>query len=168
MNVRDWARQARIVLLTVACSLATGPSGAQQNVATAQKTLQAAFEAYNAKDYETFTTLAMQAADLNPHSVATRYYLARGYALTGETDKALEVLEYLAALGVDYGYAEHANFESLRKNAEFKSLTSDLADKLTPRINGRHRYTIDQLGIIPEGIARDPGSDRLFISCICQ
>lgn len=164
MTVTLSSRCACLLLTALAVISALRPAAAQQQVVEAQETLRAAFDAYNDEDYESFTRFTKQAATLNPHSVATRYYLARGYALTGQIRSALDVLGYLARIKVDYGYADHQNFSTLRDHPEFRTLTATLAEHLTPVIRGKHRYTIDQLGIIPEGIARDPATNRLFIS----
>ncbi|MBT8079352.1 MAG: hypothetical protein KJO31_12305 [Gammaproteobacteria bacterium] len=150
----------------VAASIILHPpiAHAQSDIDAAQVELREAFAAYNAKDYEAFVISVKKALALNQHSIATRYYLARGYALTGQIDQALEVLGYLVSRNIDYGYAEHRDFESLRGDPRFARLITELAERTSPVINGLHRYTIDQLGIIPEGIAHDAATNRLFLS----
>lgn len=137
---------------------------AQEGAADAQDHLRQAFEAYGENDYDSFTSSLETAAGLNPFSLATRYYLARGYALSERPEQALDVLEKLAAMKVDFGYAQHRDFESLREHPRFIELIERLDADTQPIINSTHRYTMDQLGIIPEGIALDPATDRLFIS----
>jgi len=149
------------VLLLAALSL---PAIAQDGAAQAQKHIRLAFDAYNSHDYAQFTEALETATNLNPLSLATRYYLARGYALTGHPDKAMDVLEQLAKLNVDFGYADHRDFESLRDKSRFEKMVAQLESRTVPIVNGEHRHTIDQLGIIPEGIAVDPATKRLFVS----
>lgn len=160
----------RFLILAIASSVAAGIilhppiAHAQSDIDAAQVELRAAFAAYNAKDYEAFVTTVEKALALNPHSIATRYYLARAYALTSRIDEALDALGYLASRNIDYGYAEHRDFEALRSDHRFARLIAELAERTSPVINGLHRYTIDQLGMIPEGIAHDAATNRLFLS----
>ena len=139
-------------------------AGAQDGAAAAQGHLQTAFEAYNEHDYAGFTASLETATQLNRHSLATRYYLARGYALTGRPDDALTILEELARKKVNFGYAQQKNLESLHDNPRFVALLAQLEIELTPILNASHRHTIDQLGIIPEGIAIDQATNRTFLS----
>lgn len=137
---------------------------AQVDAAAAQGHLKTAFEAYNERDYAGFTASLETATRLNRQSLATRYYLARGYALTGRPDDALAILEELARKKVDFGYAQQKNLESLHDNPRFVALLAQLEIELTPISNAGHRHTIDQLGIIPEGIAIDQATNRTFLS----
>ena len=149
-----------VFLLLPLCHTADAQNGA----AAAQGHLQTAFEAYDERDYAGFTASLETATQLNRHSLATRYYLARGYALTGRPDDALNILEELARKKVDFGYARQKNLGSLHDNPRFVALLAQLEIELTPILNASHRHTIDQLGIIPEGIAIDQATNRTFLS----
>lgn len=121
-----------------------------------------AAEAYRGGDYEAFTLATEKALELNPASLATRYNLAAGYARTGRHDDALRELQALAAARTDFGVARDEDFESLHGTPAFEALLAELQTSLAPINNSRHRFTIDLLGLIPEGIAIDVATNRTF------
>ena len=163
---RTMSIPVRIVIFVIAHVLfvCTPTAFAQDGATEAQEHLTRAFEAYNVRDYAGFTASLETATELNPHSLATRYYLARGYALTDRPSEALDILEELARKKVDFGYAQQQNLESLRDSPRFAAMLVRLEIDLAPINNSTHRFTIDQLGIIPEGIAIDQATNRTFLS----
>lgn len=144
--------------------LAETPTLAQGDVAMAQIHLRAANDAYRQADYETFTAELETALALNPHSIYTRYNLACGYARTGHHAKAKSILRQLVDWRIDFGYADDVDLASLHDDPDFAELNKSLEQKLTPVRSSRHRFTSEQLGLIPEGIAIDITSGRMFIS----
>ncbi len=137
-------------------------SGAEIDAAGAQQHLRDAASAREAGDDAACTRALEAALQKNPGSYYTRYALARGYARTGRPDQALAVLEQLAAARVDFGVAADENFAALRELPRFKELLATLEAATRPVSRGRNRYTFDRLGLIPEGIAGDPATGRLF------
>jgi sugar lactone lactonase YvrE len=136
--------------------------GAQEGVQEAQERLRAAAVAREAGDYNVYVTHLEAALALNPASLRTGYNLARGYALLGEKEHSLERLARLVDLGVDYGIREDPDLAALRAEPAFEELLRRLADKVEPIARSRHLVTIDEWGLIPEGIAHDPASGRTF------
>jgi hypothetical protein len=142
---------------------ATLPAVAQSGAAAAQDHLRAATQAYRNGDFEGFTESLEMAAALNPFSLYTRYNLACGYARTGREEEALDILQQLVAARIDFGMADDADLESLRDNPEFTRLVADLEQRVQPVLSSKHRFTLDELGLIPEGIAYDTNSRRIFL-----
>lgn len=140
------------------------PAMANGDAAAAQVHLRAASESYQAGDYEGFTESLEAALKLNPHSIHTRYGLARGYARTGRHTESLQMLHELVELRIDPGMAEDEDLASLRGDPRFAQLLAVLEQKLEPVRKSRHRYTIEQLGLIPEGITIDAATNRMFLS----
>ena len=135
---------------------------AQHAVEQAQAFLQAANASYQAGDYQGFVSELEQALALNPASLFTRYNLACGYARTGRADEALDLLSGLVRARVNFGMAEDPDLESLRGRPEFAAMVAELEAGIVPVSASRTRYTTQQLGILPEGIAADPATGRLF------
>ena len=135
---------------------------AQNPIAESQVHLREANEAYRDADYGSFTRSLEKALELNPASFTTRYNLACGYARTAQPDKALELLRGLVDARVDFGMALDPDLESLRDLPEFRALVAELEASIVPVINSTPRYTVEQLGLIPEGIAFDAQTGRLF------
>ncbi len=139
-----------------------GGAGAQPDPAAAQPLLRQAHESYQAGDYVAYTRALETALELNSGSYYTRYSLAGAYALTGEADKSLDLLERLTAARVDFGLAGNADFVSLRALPRFRDLSARLEANTRPTGRGRQLHAFDQLGLIPEGIGHDPTTGRLF------
>lgn len=154
-----------VFLFSLCCLLSASlPTLAQGDVAKAQLHLRAANDAYRDADYRAFTAELETALALNPHSVYTRYNLACGYARTGRHAEAKNILRQLVDWRIDFGYADDEDLASLRDDPDFAELNEALARKLTPVQSSRQRFTSQQLGLIPEGIAIDATTGRMFVS----
>lgn len=150
-----------LACIVLVCLSASGNS--TEGVLRAQASLRAANAAHEAGDLLQFRSHLEQALELNPASLATRYNLACAYALTQQPAQALQLLRQLADLGVDYGMAGDPDLASLRDEPAFQRLLARLHDKLKPVTSSSHVVTIDEFGLVPEGIAGDSGSGRLFL-----
>jgi len=77
---------------------------------------------------------------LHPRQMSVVISIARAAALQGKHKKALNALTYAASQGFDWGDAllQEKAFESIRNNAQFKSLVASMdrsSDRLTPTRN---------------------------------
>jgi DNA-binding beta-propeller fold protein YncE len=145
------------------CLLCTGlPAAAQTDAAAAQGHLRAATQAYRDGNLEGFTASLEEAVALNPFSLPTQYNLACGYARTGRGDEALAILRGLVAARVDFGMADDEDLTAIRDQPAFRQLVATLEENTTPVHVSEHHFTVDQLGLIPEGIAFDANSGRYF------
>jgi hypothetical protein len=154
--------RTKCLALFIIASAFSAPVLAQGDVAAAQIHLREAGQAYRDGDFDAFVKSLEAARDLNPFSLATRYNLACAYARTGREADALLLLRGLVAERVDYGMENDPDLESLRGLPEFPALLAELEKNLTPVANSTHEFTIEQLGIVPEGIAIDTATSRTF------
>ena len=153
-----------VYIAAVICLLlASLPTAAQTDAVAAQDHLRAATQAYRDGDYEGFTTSLEQAVALNAFSLYTRYNLACAYARTGRDGEALKILRQLVGQRIDFGMAEDPDLESLHDNPEFVRLVNELEQRVQPVLVSEHRFTVDELGLIPEGIAHDAQTGRIFL-----
>jgi hypothetical protein len=153
----------RIALLTTALCLVCSPAWSQSDVAAAQVHLREAGQAYQDGNFDAFARSLETASKLNPFSLATRYNLACAYARTGEPEKALVLLQSLVDARVDYGMANDADLESLHGTTAFADLLGDLEKNLQPISVSSLEFTIEQFGVVPEGIAIDTQTGRTFV-----
>ncbi|MCP4873830.1 MAG: DUF2961 domain-containing protein [Proteobacteria bacterium] len=81
-------------------------------------------DAYRCDDYDTALTLLEELIELEPDSVYASYNLACLYALKGEQDKALHMLETAIELGFEeLAFARHdPDLTSLREHERFRKL----------------------------------------------
>ena len=76
------------------------------------------------------------------------------------------MLEKLAEKGIDFGVDQDRDFESIKSNKRFKHIISIL-DRYRKTINNsKVAYILDERDLLPEGIAYDPVSKRIFLSSI--
>lgn len=154
----------RVVLVAAVTVLVIAPATRGQDgpIAEAQRHQQEGMAAYQEGDYEGFARSMKRALELNPSSHATRYNLACGYARTGREAEALDLLQELARQKVDFGMAQDPDLESLRDEPRFQELVAFLEESIVPISNSTLRLRVEQLGLMPEGIAADPRDGRLF------
>lgn len=153
----------KVIALTALIGFLSIPSWAQTDVAGAQTHLREAGQAYRDGDFAAFASSLETARNLNPFSLATSYNLACAYARTDRHDEALGLLGELVDARVDYGMANDPDLEVLHARSEFSALLTRLEENLEPISNSSHHYTIEQLGIVPEGIAIDTETSRTFL-----
>lgn len=135
---------------------------AAADINRAQELRREAAEHHAEGDFEAYTTRMAQALAANPASRATRYDLACGYALTGRPEAAMSLLEGLAAERIDFGAAGDEDFASLRGRTDFRALLGRLQTVLRPRGASRAVGGLERPDIIPEGIAADSRTGRLY------
>lgn len=154
---------AKNALLAIALCLLCTAAWSQSDVAAAQVHLREAGQAYQEGDFNAFARSLETASELNPFSLATRYNLACAYARTDEPEKALRLLQSLVDARVDYGMANDSDLASLQQNPAFTELLGDLEKNLQPISASSLEFTIEQLGVVPEGIAIDTQTGRTFV-----
>jgi hypothetical protein len=90
------------------------------------------------------------------------YVLARYLGRTGDTERAVELLERLRDTGWDYAL-EHHDFEALADDPRFRAVETALAER-EPRVgDAREEFTVGQQGLLSEGMAWDEESGRFFV-----
>jgi len=78
------------------------------------------------------------------------------YALNGRPDEALDVLERVAKMGFDYPAAKDENLLSLRGSTRFPAVIERFAENAQTTGNPVLAFTLEESGLIPEGLAWDP------------
>ncbi|MCP4704082.1 MAG: hypothetical protein GY865_05690 [candidate division Zixibacteria bacterium] len=123
-------------------------------------------QAYQAGDFESFKNSFIEANKLRPTNPAIIYNMACGFALTGDDEKAVDLLKILADKGIDFGVDQDSDFNSLKDNKGFGEIINKL--KLIRRTINRSTiaFTIPEKDLIPEGIAYDRNNNRIFLSSI--
>ncbi|HDS01807.1 MAG TPA: hypothetical protein ENO22_01945 [candidate division Zixibacteria bacterium] len=119
-------------------------------------------EAYQNQDIEGFVTNTELALKHNPHSATMIYNLACGYALLDEVDTALAILKELALMGIDYGIEDDPDLEAVRQRPEFNEVREIYEETLRPINNSKILYEFPRIDLLPEGIAYDSKSGRIF------
>lgn len=137
---------------------------AQNPVLASQDSIQRAIAAWQAEDFETAAEALEQARAQNPESLFTRFSLARAYARLERRDDALTILEGLAKQRIDMGVSEQADFEVFAGDPRYQAFADNLAEATQPVLASEPHFELRELGLIPEGIAYDADTGRLFFS----
>jgi hypothetical protein len=135
-------------------------------VAESRRLQQEAIAAFKAKDFSVFLEKIQAAAALRPQHPSMQYQLAIAYAFNGRSDAALDTLEGVAKMGFDYPAAKDENLAALRASPRFPAIVERFATNARPIGSPLLAFTLDQSGLIPEGLAWDPRSQRHFVSSV--
>ncbi|MGE5679782.1 MAG: TPR end-of-group domain-containing protein [Bacillota bacterium] len=124
------------------------------------------FEAYQKKDYPGSVENFKKALKLNPSSIGTWYNLACAYALNGDKDQAIALLNNLLDKGQGLDAENDGDFSSIRDTKEFKVILERIKKAKTPVNSSQRAFIVKEKDLIPEGIAYDEKSGSFFLSSI--
>ncbi|MET0618936.1 MAG: SMP-30/gluconolactonase/LRE family protein [Thermoanaerobaculia bacterium] len=94
--------------------------------------------------------------------------LAKARALTGDADGATAALSRAVALGYGAGADTDPAFGSLADRPAFRALLPSIVANGRPVGSARVAFTLNEADLIPEGIAWDPGTRRLFVGSLAK
>ena len=153
--------------IAVALLLAvTAAAAFADDLADSRKAYQAALAAYEKKDYRGFLENVRAASALRPQHGTLLVRYAAALVLTGQREAALAALERVAGMGLVYAVGEEADFASLRGQPRFEAVVKRFEGNAKPVGVAREEAAIEELGLIPEGMAYDVRSRRLFVSSV--
>jgi hypothetical protein len=123
-----------------------------------------AMEAYRAKNAAVFLEKVRAAAALRPKHPTLQYQLAVADAMNGATDDALAILERIAEMGFVYNPQSQPELSALASSPRFAAIVERFASNAKPAGTPKDVFTLDEKGIIGEGLAFDAKRDRFFVS----
>ncbi|MCI0603049.1 SMP-30/gluconolactonase/LRE family protein [bacterium] len=129
---------------------------------TAAEYFQQANEAYEKKDYVSNVRLLEKSIEAGADHPMIFYFLARGYALTGNRDAAVLWLNKIADLGVFLQPEADEKFASIHKSRKFETVVKRFQDNLKPTDSSKPAITMKDKDLVPEGIAYDPADQRFY------
>jgi len=124
--------------------------------------------AYNEGDMQGFLDAMLELETLRPHQWSILYNVAAGYALTGETDRAIEKLETIAASGLYIDIAEDSDFASLADHPLYDALIAAMAALIGPQGESALVHEFNLAGVMAEGLAVDEANDTVYVSSVRQ
>jgi sugar lactone lactonase YvrE len=130
---------------------------------------QAAAQAKAGDDAGLHATLVRLAPAL-PGSATVAYHLAASAAKLGHPDEAVATLTRLADAGLAYDLARDDDFTSLVERADFQAVRERLRANKGPVGTPLRVMAFDTADWLPESLAWDAGTKRLFVSDVrhCQ
>jgi len=134
---------------------------------TQSRKLQAeALEAYRTKNAALFVEKARAAAARRPKHPTLQYQFAIALAMNGMDDEALAVLERLAAMGFIVKPQQQPEFAHLAASPRFTAVLDRFAANAKPIGAPEAAFTLDEKGIIAEGLAFDAKRSRFLVSAV--
>lgn len=156
-----------ILVAGVAASLGWSTAIASEDPPkTARYYRQQAAVAYKAKDYAAAIENFKKAVEIIPDHPTLHYNLACVYALTGRKGEALSSLAKIAEMGLVMPAEKDTDLNSIKDTAEFKSILKRFETSRTPLIKSSTAFTINEKGLITEGLAFDPVDETFFVSSV--
>ena len=104
----------------------------------------------------------------NPSDSAWLFFLAREQARAGDAKAATASLRKLATMADGYLPSRFDGFEKVWNDAQFTQAVQALEAKL-PRLDyAPIAFTVDDPGLIPEGLAYDPQAQAFYLGSIAE
>jgi hypothetical protein len=125
-----------------------------------------AIEAHRGGREDVFLAKIQAAAALRPQHPSLQYQLATALAVNGHPDDALSTLERVASMGLIYKPETAREFASLKDSPRFRSVNERFAANAQRQGTPSAAFTIDQPGLIAEGMAYDAKTKRFFVSSV--
>jgi sugar lactone lactonase YvrE len=129
---------------------------------TAAEYFQQANEAYEKKDYAANVLLLEKSIEAGADHPIIFYFLARGYALTGNQDAAILWLNKIAELGVFLEPGKDPQFASIHNSPKFEAVKKSFQENIKPTDHSKPAITIADKNLVPEGIAYDPSDQKFY------
>ena len=155
-------RRVRVALvacaLLAAATVAAEPRWAELN--------REARDAVNAGDYPKLRTRLAELAPLMPGNVRVVYNTAAAAAHLGDIPAAFEGLDALCNMGLVFDLGSDADFDSLHGTPRYEAALQCMTRNAQPITHAHLWRALDEPDLLPEDIAYDPTSQRLFVSSI--
>ncbi len=123
-------------------------------------------QAIGANDYRKLYTTLVELSPLMPGNVRVAYNMAAAAARLGDTTAALEGIGELCSMGLVFDLDADTDFESLHGSAQYDAARRCMARNEQPVTHAHLLKVLDEKDLLPEDIAYDPKSRRVFVSSI--
>lgn len=128
---------------------------AQQRPLTVDQLVAKAQQAYEQKDYDGYLSYLQKLYSHRPYSGEVMYQLAKAYALNENPKQAFSMLMTLQKQGLAFDLEVDADFANIAKYDLFEFLSKYLASNGEPFNQAPVAFTLDEKGLLAEGIAFD-------------
>lgn len=152
-----------ILSILAAYMAGLGAAAARQSVG---ELIGQANAAYEAGDFAGFRDRIEELVLLRPYSAPIRGALARAHVLTGNSERAMEILEAIAAEGLIANAAAEGDLAPLAAHPRHAALMARLAANAEPAGVSEIAAELPEIGLLPEGVALDPASGAMFLSSV--
>ena len=125
-----------------------------------------AVDAYQQSDFDAFGAVVDDMLELRPDYPDALYFKAIFQARTGTSELTLKTLQRLAAMGLDYPVADDADFEQLRGNEVFSTVTKRFRGNRAALGEAAIALTLSDRDFLLEGIAFSPDHQAFYLGSV--
>ncbi len=125
-----------------------------------------AVDAYQQSDFDAFGAVVDDMLELRPDYPDALYFKAIFQARTGKTEPAVETLQRLAAMGLDYPVADDADFEQLRGNEVFATVTKRFRGNRAALGQAAIALTLSERDFLLEGFVFSPDHQAFYLGSV--
>ncbi|MBV9957112.1 MAG: hypothetical protein JO360_01770, partial [Acidobacteria bacterium] len=126
---------------------------------------QQAIQAYRAKNFSAYLENMLYAQRLRPEHPTIMYNLAGAYALNGKGSEALTLLGRVAQMGFIYP-TDDEDFAAIKSSEEFRNIVKRFASNRTAVSHSTQAFTLEEKGLVTEGLAYDPLTQTFYLSSV--
>ena len=148
--------------------LAARPAAAEDDsfVRDARRHVKAAQEARQAGNAVAALDALLQASALRPNHPAVALELAAGFAAAGRVDAAAATLRRVAAMGIPFQTEGREDLRACRDQPACAEALAAVASAGKPQARSAVAFTFRGPGLVPEGLAYEPGARAFFVSSV--
>jgi hypothetical protein len=156
------------VVSCLAAVLLAARLGAEDDsvVASARVYVRAAQEAQKAGRVQAALEALLAASALRPQHGGIVFELGAAYAAVGRLDEAAQTLERAAAMGTAAATENRPDLAACRPHPACAAALAAIGRNRQPKTGSTVAFTFTGPGLLPEGLAYDPGSDAFFVSSV--
>jgi hypothetical protein len=127
---------------------------------------QEARKAYRANDFPTFLAKMKAADELRPNHPRIVYNLASAFSLNAKPAEAFQMLRRLVVMKLVHSPEKDKDFDTLKGRGEFSEILSGFEKNRLQVGTPRRQFSLDEKGLIAEGLAFDPITGSTFLSSV--
>ena len=153
--------------LFLLAALAPAAAAAQNDpVLESRAEFRAAAAAYDARDWAGYLAHARRAQALRPEHGGVTLALASALARSGDTSGALRALDRFARRGYTADLRSDSDFVSVRAAPGWPGIAARLEANARPIVRSRTAFTLEERGLLAEGIAYDSTTGVFFLASV--
>lgn len=161
-------RRAVVSCLAFAVFARTASAEDDSVVGAARGFVKAAQEAQKAGRPQAALESLLAASALRPQHGGIVFELGVAYAAAGRLEEAAQSLERAAAMGIAAATESREELATCRAQPACGAALAAIARNRQPKATSQVAFTFAGPGLVPEGLAYDPGADAFFVSSVRQ
>jgi len=122
--------------------------------------------AYKEKNYSACVSHLRSALNLRPNNPTVMYNLAGAYALVGDREKSIALLQRVADMGLIYPADKDADFAGVKETTEFQRVLDRFKQNRAHKGESLTALTLHEKGLVPESVAYDPVQRTFYIGSV--